>query len=604
MMQQMRDNMKVIIWVTAIIFLVGFGVLQLGGVLNPTNSAGPAGVIAKINGEPVRYQEFMGTYQNIVNQVRQQRELQEGEDSYIREQAWQQIVQSRLVAQEVRKRHIEVTPDEIKIAIRYAPPEFVTQAPGFQTNGQFDYRKYLAELDNPNSQVPWAQVEAYVAQTLPQEKLQQEIASAAKVSEADVRERWLLINEKLKVRYLAFPADSFPVDTSKIGGADIETYYRSHPEEFSGPPEVRLTAAVVPRRPIEADFAVSREKMQGIRDQIMAQPDSFPKYARTYSEAGSNSQGGDATDALYDQLRPSFQAALKPLQPGQVSGVIREERSVHLLRLDRRWTDDKTKQLMVHYHEIAFRVEPGSEAIRQARKGVTQLLGDAKKQGSLSKAALRSGYATTDTPFFREGRSNTDVFKRFPEMESWSFTAKVGSISHPVPTENGWYIYEILERQPGGLRSLMTVRQFVRERLIASLQLARATDAATQARAALVPGANDLLITKQFHGMQGIATDVTRNGYFGNMGDEPKMVGGLFATPQGIWSKPLVGTNGVAVAFVLERNRPGEEDYRKQAGDIRNTLLNERRQTLFSDWLAAVRKKAKIEDFRENYFEA
>jgi len=74
MMQSMRDNMKVIIWVTAIVFLVGFGILQLGGVLNPPSAAGPAGVIAKINGEPVRYQEFMGTYQNIVNQVRQQRE--------------------------------------------------------------------------------------------------------------------------------------------------------------------------------------------------------------------------------------------------------------------------------------------------------------------------------------------------------------------------------------------------------------------------------------------------------------------------------------------------------------------------------------------------
>ena len=603
MMQSMRDNMKVIIWVTAIVFLVGFGILQLGGVLNPPSAGGPAGVIAKINGEPIRYQDFMGTYQNIMNQVRQQREVQEGEDSYIREQAWQQMVQARLVDQEVRRRHIVVTPEEIKIAIRYAPPEFVTQAPGFQTNGQFDYRKYLAELDNPNSQVPWAQVEAYVAQTLPQQKLQQEIASAAKVSEADVRERWLLINEKIRTRYVAFAADSFPVDTSKIGGADIETYYRSHPEEFTGPPEVRLQVAMVPRRPIDPDFALAREKMQGIRDQIVAQPDSFPKYARTYSEAGSNLRGGDATDALYAQLRPSFQAALKVIEPGQLSAVIREERSVHLLRLDRRWTDDKTKQLMIHYHEIAFRVQPGAEAIRQARKGVQQLIADARKQG-LAKAALRSGYATTDAPFFREGKSNNDVFKRFPEAETWAFTAKPGSISHPIPTENGWYVYEILERQPAGLRSLTTVRVFVRERLIASLKLARAADAATQARAAMAAGANDLQVAHQFHGVPGIAMDVTRNGYFGNLGDEPKMVGALYGTPQGVWSKPLVGTNSAAVAFVLERQRPAEEDFKKAENEIRTTLLNERRQTLFVDWLTAVRKKAKIEDFRENYFEA
>ena len=605
MMQSMRDNMKVIIWVTAIVFLVGFGILQLGGVLNPpTGAGGPAGVIAKINGEPVRYQDFMAMYQNIVNQVRQQgRELQEGEDSYIREQAWQEIVQSRLVAQEVKKRHIQITPEEIKIAIRYAPPEFVTQAPGFQTNGQFDYRKYLAELDNPNSQVPWAQVEAYVAQSLPQQKLQQAIASAAKVSEADVRDRFLLINEKLKVRYVDFPADSFPVDTSRIGGADIENYYRSHPEVFTGPPEARLQIAVVPRRPKDPDFAIAREKMLGIRDQILAQPDSFPKYARTYSDAGNNIRGGDASDALVSQLRPTFQAALKMVEPGQMTDVIREERSVHLLRLDKRWVDPATKQLMVHYHEIACKVEPGADAVREERKAVQDLLAAARKEG-LAKAALRMGYATTDGPFFREGKSNNRIFEQFPEIESWCFQAKVGSVSHAVPTENGWYVYEILERQPTGLRSLTTARVFARERLIASLQLARAGDAANQARAAMAAGANDLQVAHQFHGVTGVATEVTRAGYLGNLGAEPKMVGALFSMPNGEWSKPLVGNASAAIIFVLERYKPSEDDYRTQANDIRNALLNERRKSLLEDWMKAIRKKAKIEDYRENYFEA
>ncbi|HMI30595.1 MAG TPA: SurA N-terminal domain-containing protein, partial [Candidatus Limnocylindrales bacterium] len=195
MMQSMRDNMKVIIWATAIVFLVGFGVLQLGGVLNPPSAGGPAGVIAKINGEPVRYEEFMGMYQNMLTQLRQTREVKEGEDSYVREQAWQQMVQAKLMDQEVRKHKIQATPEEIKIAIRYSPPDFVMQAPGFMTNGQFDYKKYLAELDNPNSQVPWVQIETYMAASLPQQKLQQEIVSAAKVSEADVRDRFQLINE-------------------------------------------------------------------------------------------------------------------------------------------------------------------------------------------------------------------------------------------------------------------------------------------------------------------------------------------------------------------------------------------------------------------------
>jgi len=603
MMQSMRDNMKVIIWATAIIFLVGFGVLQLGGVLNPPNNAGPAGVIAKINGEPVRYEEFMSLYQSIMNQIRATRELREGEDSYIREQAWQQMVQTKLLGQEVRRRGIRVTPEEIKVAIRFSPPEFVVQAPGFQTDGKFDYRKYLAELDNPNSQVPWAEVETYVAGTLPTQKLQQEIVAAAKVSEADVRDKFQLINEKLKVHYLRFSADSFVIDTSRIGGADIETYYKSHPEEFTGPPEVKIQVAMVPRRPKDPDYALARERMLGIREQVLAQPDSFPKYARTYSEAGTSVQGGDAMDAAYSQLRPSFQAALKVIQPGQLTDVIREEGSVHLLRLDKRWMDPKTKQMMVHYHEIGFRVEPGAEAVRLQRKTVEALLADARKTG-LAKAATRAGYATQEAPFFREGNSKNNVFERFPEVERWCFSAKVGSITHPIPTENGWYLYEIVERQPSGLRPLAQARVFVRERLLHSLQLARATDAAIQTRAALTPGANIREIAKRFHGIEDVATAVTRNGYIGSIGNESKIAGGLFATPAGTWSKPLTGDWSALVGFVVEHVRPTEEEYRKLAPEIRSTILDERRKTRFTEWMQAIRAKAKIEDYRENFFQA
>jgi len=604
MMQSMRDNMKVIIWITAIVFLVGFGILQLGGVLNPPNASGPQGVVAKINGEPVRIEEFRAMIQNAVNQVRQSgRELKEGEDSYIREQAWEQMLQSRLVAQEVRRRGIKVTPEEIKIAIRFAPPEFVTAAPGFQTGGKFDYRKYLAELDNPNSQVPWAQVEDYVAQTLPQEKLQQQIVSTAKISEGDVRERFQLLNENMKVRYLFFRADSFPVDTSKIGGADIETYYRSHPEEFTGPPEVKLQVALVQRRPKDQDFAMAREKMQGIRDQIAAQPDSFARYARTYSEAGSNIKGGDGSDVLFMQLRPSFQAALKTIQPGQLSDVIKEERSVHLLRLDKRWIDPKTSQVWVHYHEIAFRVEAGTDAIHAARQSVQDLISNARKQ-TLAKAALRAGFPTSDFPYFRQGKSNNDVLNRFPEVETWAFLDKPGSVSHAVPMENGWYVFEILDRQPAGLRPLAQVRTFARERLVASLQLARATDAANQAKAALVPGANVAEIARQFHGVTGDAMQVTRNGYLGQLGTEPKIVGGLFATPVNTWSQALTGTTGALLGFAMEHTRPTEEDFKAQEAQIRSQLMNERRQTKFMEWLQGIRRKAKIEDYRENYYEA
>src|SRR6185436_9663634 len=307
MMQSLRDNMKLVIWITAIAFLVGFGILQLGGVLDDNPMQRHSGVIARINGEPVRLEEYNRIVQQMTQQLTSQRPLQEGEDSYIREQAWDQIVAMKLMEQQAKARHVDITPEEIKTAIRLTPPDFVMKAPIFLTDGQFDYRKYLAEMDNPNSQVPWAQVEAIVASQLPAQKLQTDVIQGAKVSDGDVRDRFLLQNEKLNVHFIGFDPDSFPVDTSRVGPADVESYYKSHPEKFTGPKQVKIQVVLIPRVPNDSDFAAARERLQGILEQVRALPDSFPMYARTYSEIGSASAGGDPKgEPYFEEMRPTF----------------------------------------------------------------------------------------------------------------------------------------------------------------------------------------------------------------------------------------------------------------------------------------------------------
>jgi hypothetical protein len=134
--------------------------------------------------------------------------------------------------------------------------------------------------------------------------------------------------------------------------------------------------------------------------------------------------------------------------------------------------------------------------------------------------------------------------------------------------------------------------------------VARASEAATAAHAALAAGQSELEVVKRFHGVSGVANDVTRNGYLGSVGVEPKIVGGLFSTPVGTWSRPLTGEQTAVVGYVLEHSRPAEEGFRKIEGDIRSTLFNEARQARFTEWMKELRRKAKIVDYRENFFEA
>ena len=604
MMQSMRDNMKLVIWITAIVFLVGFGILQLGGVLNTPTGQGPAGVVAVINGDEIKYPDFMAVYQDMVRQVQQERPLQEGEDSYIREQTWQQIVRDHLIRQQLKKYGINVTPEEVKTAIRYAPPSFVTQAPIFQTNGTFDYKKYVAELDNPNSQVPWSQVEALIADQLPMQKLENLIASEAKVSDADVRERFQLLHETVDLRVLQFRPDSFAVDTTRVGRAEVEAYYKAHPQEFTGPAQVNVAVALVRRAPIEEDFAIVRERLQKILDDVRAQPDSFPAFARSYSEIQSAARGGEALgDARIQDLRPAFRDAFQKAQVGDITPIQREERSMHIFKIEKRYTDPKTGEERFHYREIALRVNPGPEAIRKARALVDALLKDARREG-LVKSATAHGVQTTNSGFFSQGKTQNEVFQRFPEIETWCFESKVGSISRPIPHEYGWYVYQIMERRPAGSRPLDQVADEARKAAIRSLRVERARAQAEQAHAAILSGTPPEEAAKKFGGRFQMSKGVTRNGYITDVGRDAESVGGFMTLRDGAWSPVREGPAGVLLVQVVQHTRPSEEDFRNQAAALRQNLLSERQRVILDDWYQAIRKSAKIEDHRDEIFGA
>jgi len=606
MMQALRDNMKIIIWITAIIFLVGFGILELGSVLDSQRGGqAPAGVIAEINGEPIRMAAFSNTYNGMLRKLEESRQLQPGEDAYVREQAWQMLVRNTLMAQEARRRGIGATPEEIKMALRVAPPEIITEAEGFKTNGQFDYRKYLAELDNPNSQVPWAQVEALVAETLPIQKLQEVVIAAAKVSDGDVRERYTLSYERLKVRLLQFPPDSFSVDTTRIGDAELQAYYKSHSEEFSGPREVKVGVLLVPRKPDESDFAAVRERLRGVLEQARATPDSFPSLARTYSDLPSANFATDpGTERFVDDMTPAARNGLRNVGAGQLSDIVQDERALHIYLVEKREIDPASKREKVKYREIAMNVNPGPNAVRAIRELAAKARKEAEREG-FGPVATRHGFRTFESLFFAMGQSGNQMLERFPEVEAWMFQAKIGSISRAVPSENGWFFYKINDRRDEGVRPFDKIKADVKVAVIRSMKLDQARGAAEQARAALASGASEEAAARAHRGIVQNADAVQRNGFLGSVGvREARVTGALFAMPQGVWSKPLTGDGGVYVALVETRTTPTEEEFRSKEQQIREALLNERRQALYTEWLLDVRRRAKIKDYRESYFDA
>src|SRR5690606_7472615 len=123
MMRQMRENTKWIMLVTALAF-VALMVFEWG--MDMTGRSGPlsAGEIGRVNGESIMYEEWLAVYNNVYQQ--QQSALDGPITSAMRRQiedaAWDQLVTQRLLQQELDRRGIRVSDEEIRDAARVSPP--------------------------------------------------------------------------------------------------------------------------------------------------------------------------------------------------------------------------------------------------------------------------------------------------------------------------------------------------------------------------------------------------------------------------------------------------------------------------------------------------
>ncbi|MBC8746824.1 peptidyl-prolyl cis-trans isomerase SurA [Paraburkholderia sp. WC7.3d] len=90
----------------------------------------------------------------------------------------------------------------------------------------------------------------------------------------------------------------------------------------------------------------ARQKLLDIRNQIAAGGD-FTKFARTYSQDGSASQGGDLGWISPGETVPEFERAMNSLQDNQISEPVRSEYGYHLIQvLGRRDAEGSVAQQM------------------------------------------------------------------------------------------------------------------------------------------------------------------------------------------------------------------------------------------------------------------
>jgi len=128
--------------------------------------------------------------------------------------------------------------------------------------------------------------------------------------------------------------NEFEKDVS-IAAQDINNYYEEHIDDYQRPERVYVRQMFLRVRGDEAERAAAREKLEGIRRQILNGAD-FQEMAKQYSEISGAELGGAIGWQRRDELVEPLSSTAFSLPAGGVSEVLDTQFGVNLLKVDER----------------------------------------------------------------------------------------------------------------------------------------------------------------------------------------------------------------------------------------------------------------------------
>lgn len=400
--------------------------------------------------------------------------------------------------------------------------EAIVGIPAFQVNGRFDLQRYRLALSTMQPPRTEREFEQLIRDDLQQSVVARAVGTTNFVTDSEFKRLVALMGERRDVTVMEIPAAA--PDAAPVPAADIEAWYRAHPQDFRAPETVtleylELNGATLPAPTV--DESAIRERYEREKTRFVAQeqrlashilvevPKEAPaaaseaaraKAARLAGEArsgsafaalaqansddpGSKATGGDLGWVARGMMPEPFERALYALQAGQVSEPVRTEFGWHVIQL--REVQSGQQQPYEQARESL-----AAELMESERERAFNALGtrvvDAvlKNPSSLAPAAREAGLQVQRSGPIARGQGQGVLASPAVQRVAFSETAiQDGMVSDPIEVApNHSVLVRVAAHSPARTLPLAQVR----DRVVAAVRQDRALKAQEARAKALV----------------------------------------------------------------------------------------------------------------------
>jgi peptidyl-prolyl cis-trans isomerase D len=604
MMQVMRSKGgKFLASLFALAFL-GWMVLQVGAGMNNGGGRGAANEVGRVNGRPITTTQYNAVYQELYEAARKGRSgsLSADEQATVRDQTWQRLVDEALLQNELDRRGISVTDEEVKAAAQVMPPPELQQNELFQSNGQFDPVKYRQFLAGPTASPElFARLEQYYRTSLPQAKLFQQVGAGAWVSDMDLWRAFRDRGETATVEYVVLELSKLAPQDAQVTDAEVSSYYDAHKDDFKRASTARLDVAYLPLTVTAADTAATLEHVRQLRAEITGGADFAEVAKRESKDPSTRANGGELGSFRKGQMVGAFDSAAFSLPVGQLSEPIRTQYGFHLLQVEERTGDQaRARHILVPVTKTDAELNAIDQRTDSIRKQAATL--GLERAARLVGASYRAGVTVSAASAFVPGIGSAREALDWAAEESSADDAPKNPVSEPFQSELAEYVARLVSYQPRGTLTLAEATPEIRRTLIVQKKK-EAARAIGQQMAREVRAGKTLQQVAAAHGLTvGTAGPFSRLDPNPVFGQGNAAIGAAFGTPINGVSDPVESTAGLFLVRPTARKQADRAEFERQKESLRQYMSFQVQQETVGRWLESLRKSAKIDDYRERVF--
>ncbi len=601
MFQFLRRMILPIILIALIGFLATI-VFQWGMDITSRRDYVSANTAAVINGEDITWQDFNSAYDRLYQSevMNSDEDLSDFRKEELRTMAWQQLLHDRLLMQEVNKYNITASDEELYAYLRFSPPPDIQQMTVFQTNGAFDYQKYLGAMADPAAASFWATVEPIVRQEIVKQKLQEMVIQTAQVSDGEIWELFWAEGEKVKVGMVNVPFGRFspPEPTEQ----ELRSYFQEHAADYDVEARAVANLVLLSKEPQEYDWEIDSSKAVQIYDSLMGGAD-FTELAQYYSDDMSSQSGGDLGWFSQGQMVAPFDEKVFSMQPGEISEPVKTQFGWHIIKLHEfRDGTGSPKTREAHASHILFRVTTSAETLDRINRQLQDFRTAAGEYGFEKAAEDAELDALSTTPFTEESAIDHLGFDR--NASEFAFSAEPGTLSPVMENRNHMYVMELVQRLPAGMASFEEVSEQIKADYTTYAKKGLCHDTAAVIYADILSG-TDIRNAAQDHGAKYETPDAfTRRSYIRGLGVAPEAVGAAFSLKDsGKISAPVDYARGSVILQLIERTLPDTTLFVAQRDSLRQATLAAKQRELYGLWFDNLVENSEIVNNIETAFD-